>query len=208
MSQVPPIPGNASQSEIISGTNNIVNEVNNRDSVMVFKDDAGTRRVLIGKGSDGFYGMKVSKVGSDVYSSADSELLFSSNFNNESVIPMHYWFGSYKLSASYTNLNGSYMVVDFDDWNGYDWYFESVIFTDAGTGYVQLYNVTDGAAVSGTEFTTTAVGEANAEYYRSSALTKPTGVKAFRVQVKIVGGNGTTQYINAIKSNMVFRTGS
>lgn len=206
MSQVPQIPGNASQSDIINTANTAIGELNNRDSVLIFKDDVGTRRVLLGKGND-FYGIKVSKTGSDVYSATDDELLFSSSFNNESLVPLHSWFGSYKLSASYTSLNGSYMSINFDDWNGYDWYFESVIFTDAGTGYVQLYNITDSAAVAGTEFSTTAVGEANAEYYRSGILTKPTGTKVFKVQVKIVGGNGTTQYVNAMKSNMVFRTG-
>lgn len=186
--------------------NELNRQVQAMQDVQVFKDDTGTRRVLLGKGADGFYGIRVSKVNEDVYDGTDENMLFSSSFNTESHILMHYWFGSYKTSASYTNLNGSYTVINFDDWDGRDWYFESTIFTDSGTGYVQLYNVTDGAAVAGTEFTTTAVGEANAEYYRSAALTKPTGIKAFRVQVKKVGGGADS--VNAMKSGMVFRTGA
>jgi hypothetical protein len=201
------IPATNDLNSIVTQINTNLLDLKNNEVTTVIKDDTGTRRVLLGKGADGFYGIKVSKVGNDVYSAADDDLIFSSSFNNESIVPIHYWFGSYKLSSSYTSLNGSYISINFDDWKGYDWYFESTIFTDAGTGYVQLYNVTDGAAVSGSEFTTTAIGEANAEYYRSAALTKPTGTKVFKVQVKIVGGNGTTQYINAMKSNMVFRTG-
>jgi len=187
---VTPVNSSSSQAAVANTINSIAQELEAMKNVQIFKDDATTRRVLLGKGANGFYGIKVSKENSDVFSAADDDLLFSSSFN------------------SYTSLNGSYMSIIFDDWNGFDWYFESVIFTDAGTGYVRLYNVTDGAEVTGTEFSTTAVGEANAEYYRSSVLTKPTGTKVFRVQVKIVGGNGTTQYINSMKSNMVFRTGA
>lgn len=205
---VTPVNSSSSQAAVANTINSIAQELEAMKNVQIFKDDTTTRRVLLGKGADGFYGIKVSKENSDVFSAADDDLLFSSSFNNESIVPLHSWFGSYKLLSSYTSLNGSYMSINFDDWNGFDWYFESVIFTDAGTGYVRLYNVTDGAEVTGTEFSTTAVGEANAEYYRSSVLTKPTGTKVFRVQVKIVGGNGTTQYINAMKSNMVFRTGA
>jgi hypothetical protein len=200
------IGGGSSLEGIVNDINQNIFELKNREVTQIFKDDTGARRVLLGKGADGFYGIKVSKANKDVYDVSDDDLLFSSSFDNESHILMHYWFGSYKTSASYTNLNGSYTVINFDDWKGRDWYFESTIFTDSGTGYVQLYNVTDGAAVAGTEFTTTAVGEANAEYYRSAALTKPTGTKVFRVQVKKVGGGADS--VNAMKSSMVFRTGA
>ncbi len=182
--------------------------ISNEGLVRLYKDNAGDNRVLIGLQGNDFSGIKVSKVGTDVTTASDDDLVFSSDFNNEASISMNEWFGSYKLSSSYTSLNGSYTVINFDDWEGYDWYFESTYFTDAGTGYVQLFNVTDNVAVTGTEFSTTSVGEANAVYTRSSALTKPTGTKAFRVQVKIVGGNGTTENVNSMKSRMVFRTGS
>lgn len=56
-------------------------ELKNNETTTVFKDDAGTRRVLLGKGADGFYGVKVSQEGIDVYSAADNELVFNSSQN-------------------------------------------------------------------------------------------------------------------------------
>lgn len=47
----------------------------------IFKDDTGTRRVLLGKGKDGFYGLKVSQPGVDVYDAGDDELVFNSQQN-------------------------------------------------------------------------------------------------------------------------------
>lgn len=182
--------------------------ISNEGLVRLYKDNAGDNRVLIGLQGNDFSGIKVSKVGTDVTTASDEDLVFSSDFNNEASISMNEWFGSYKLSSSYTSLNGSYTVINFDDWEGYDWYFESTYFTDAGTGYVRLFNVTDNVAVTGTEFSTTNVGEANAVYTRSSVLTKPTGTKVFKVQVKIVGGDGVSENVNSMKSRMVFRTGS
>lgn len=128
-----------------------------------------------------------------------------SQFRSESYVPMVEWFGSYKLNSTYTTLNSSITTIDFDDWKGYSWYWENFIFTDIGTGYVRLFNVTDNEAVPGSETTTTAIGEANAEYSRTDILTKYDGVKEFVVQVKIIGGNGTSEYVNCMKSRMVFR---
>lgn len=54
-------------------------EVYARETTEVYKDDTGTRRVLIGKGADGFYGLKVSKPGFDVYDTADVNLGFNSD---------------------------------------------------------------------------------------------------------------------------------
>lgn len=129
----------------------------------------------------------------------------ATTLKRESNILMNYWFGSYKLTSGWATLPGSITTIDFDEWQPHAWYWETTIFTDAGTGYVRLYNVTDGEAVSGTEFSTTSTGEDNAEYYRSSQLTKPRGTKTFRVQVRIDGGNGTSQYVNCMKSSMIFK---
>lgn len=129
----------------------------------------------------------------------------ASTFKNESQILMNYWFGSYKLSSTYTSLPGSIVEINFDDWENHNWYWEATFFTDAGTGSVRLYNVTDGVEVSNTEFSTTQTGEANAVTERTGILTKYRGTKTFKVQVKIDGGNGTTQYVNCISSRQVFK---
>lgn len=66
----------------------VVNQVNQniaqlkvQDTTNIFKDDAGTRRVLLGKGKDGFYGLKVSQEGTDVYDGANADMVFNSDNN-------------------------------------------------------------------------------------------------------------------------------
>lgn len=71
-----------------SNTSAIVNQVNQniaqlkvQDVTNIFKDDTGTRRVLLGKGKDDFYGLKVSQAGTDVYDGADEDMVFNSDNN-------------------------------------------------------------------------------------------------------------------------------
>jgi hypothetical protein len=85
MTQVPQIPGDVSQTDLINASNNAVRELNARDVTQVFKDDTGTRRVLIGKG-EGFHGIKVSQTGSDVFTAEDNELVMSSDFNTFKIV--------------------------------------------------------------------------------------------------------------------------
>jgi hypothetical protein len=56
-------------------------EQDGKNVVQVFKDDTGTRRVLLGRGKNGFYGLKVSQPGVDVYDAEDSQLVFNSQQN-------------------------------------------------------------------------------------------------------------------------------
>jgi hypothetical protein len=56
-------------------------ELKNNETTQIFKDDSGTRRVLLGKGADGFYGVKVSQEGVDVVSADLADLVFNSNNN-------------------------------------------------------------------------------------------------------------------------------
>jgi hypothetical protein len=132
------------------------------------------------------------------------EIKSKQSVGGEIGLSMNEWFGSFKTSSSYVSLNGSLIVIDFDDWKNYSWYWENIIFTDGGTGWTRLYNITDDVAVPDTEFSTTAVGEANAEYNRTGVLTKYTGIKEFKTQVKITGGGGG-QNVNSIKSRMIFK---
>lgn len=56
-------------------------EIKGREVTEFFKDDTGTRRVMLGKGKDGFYGLKVSQEGSDVYDATNDQLVFNSDNN-------------------------------------------------------------------------------------------------------------------------------
>jgi len=94
----------------------VVNQVNqniaqqNTDSITkIFKDDAGTRRVLLGKGADGFYGLKVSPEGTDVYSATDDELIFNSSQDVFKIVQT----GSFNFSdtASGNNYTNTYTVA-------------------------------------------------------------------------------------------------
>lgn len=129
----------------------------------------------------------------------------ASTFKNESQILMNYWFGSYKLTSTYTDIPGSVVEINFNDWEIHNWYWEATLFTDIGTGSARLYNVTDSVAVPSAEFSTTVVGENNAVTERTGILAKYKGTKTFKVQVKIVGGNGTNEYVNCVKSSQVFK---
>lgn len=84
--QVPQIPGDVNQQDLLNATNNVVRELNARDVTEVFKDDTGTRRVLLGKGADGFYGVKVSKAGFDVYDTGNENLVMNSDQNMPKIV--------------------------------------------------------------------------------------------------------------------------
>jgi len=61
-------------------------QISNEGITKIFKDDSGTQRVLLGKGSDGFQGIKVSQEGYDVDTAAEDELVMSSDFNSFKII--------------------------------------------------------------------------------------------------------------------------
>lgn len=75
---VSPTNSNASN---LNQINDLARTVASSERTQIFKDDAGTRRVLLGKGLNDFYGLKVSPVGTDVYDAADADLIFNSNQN-------------------------------------------------------------------------------------------------------------------------------
>lgn len=65
----------------LSQATDMFRELFDRQTTEIFKDDTGERRVLLGKGANGFYGLRVSKPGEDVYTAADNELIFNSDQN-------------------------------------------------------------------------------------------------------------------------------
>lgn len=73
--------GGSDLATVVSDVNQNILELKGRELTEFFKDDSGTRRVLLGKGADGFYGLKVSPEGTDVYTATDAELIFNSDQN-------------------------------------------------------------------------------------------------------------------------------
>lgn len=86
MSQVPLLSGNANNQDVINAINSIARELNGREVTEIIKDDTGVRRILSGKGKDGFYGLKVSKPTFDVYEASDDELILNSDQNNFKIV--------------------------------------------------------------------------------------------------------------------------
>lgn len=77
---MPPIsPG--SMDSVVNQMNQNIAQQNTSQLVDIFKDETGTRRVLSGKGKNGFYGFKVSQPGIDVYEALDNQLIFNSDLN-------------------------------------------------------------------------------------------------------------------------------
>lgn len=74
-----PILSSNSQATNNNQINNMIRELNSRERIQIFKDDSGTRRVQIGKGANGFYGLKTSPEGVDVYTASDADLTFNSD---------------------------------------------------------------------------------------------------------------------------------
>lgn len=103
-------------------------------------------------------------------------------------------------NTSYSDVDGSEILINFDDFAGYKMYLELQGNVDGGTGSFQLYNVTDSAAISSSEVTTsgTTVGR-----IRSSEITKPIGQKTLKLQSKITGG-GMGDKVYQSKTRIVF----
>lgn len=73
--------GGSDLSTIVNDMNQNILEMKGREVTEIFKDDTGTRRVLLGKGPNGFYGLLVSKPGIDVFEATADQLAFTSGQN-------------------------------------------------------------------------------------------------------------------------------
>lgn len=78
--------GGSDLNTIVSDVNQNILELKNKEVTEVFKDGTGTPRVLLGEGANGFYGLKVSKPGFDVYSAANANLVFNSSQNAFKIV--------------------------------------------------------------------------------------------------------------------------
>lgn len=74
-----PINSDSSSAAVSNTVNGLNREIQGMQTTQVFKDDTGTRRVLLGNGPDSFSGIRVSKPGIDVYTATNPELLLNSD---------------------------------------------------------------------------------------------------------------------------------
>jgi hypothetical protein len=91
---VPQVPGDVNQDDLINSVNNVVRELNNKEQVQVFKDEAGTRRVILDKD-----GLRTSPAGVDVYTATNDQLTFNSNNNVFKIV------ATYDLTIPSCSLN-------------------------------------------------------------------------------------------------------
>lgn len=104
MSGILPLNTSNNDSTNYNQVNRLITEFQNEQVTKIFKDDTGTRRVLMGKGKDGFYGFKVSEDGVDVYEAANDELIFNSSQNVFKIVATGtIEVSAYTLAAGETN---------------------------------------------------------------------------------------------------------
>lgn len=71
---------------LIAQMNNNISQLQQAQQTQIFKDNTGKARVLLGKASDGTYGLKVSQSGTDVTTATNSQLVFNSAQNTFKII--------------------------------------------------------------------------------------------------------------------------
>jgi len=103
-------------------------------------------------------------------------------------------------SNSYVDVEGSIRQINFDKYKRFKWRFEMVGYVDGGTGFWQLYNVTDGAVIAGSEISTSSTASA---LVITGELPKPSGTKTIKVQHKQTGGS-SSDFVNSVMSNHLF----
>lgn len=119
-----PVISSNSYGQNLNEINGIMRTIQNEQRVKIFKDDVGMRRVLLGKGKDGFYGMKVSPDGTDVTTAADDELIFNSNQNVFKVLRTgvvtatkpadeHVWFTDVELDLDNNPALLAFIELDY-----------------------------------------------------------------------------------------------
>ena len=160
---------------------------------MVVKDASNKNRILV----DGVNGrIKVARSGYDALTDADVNMAFHSDYSM--VREVHLQTNPeqrFTDSSSYVAYDDGRIQINFDDWVDHNMYFECIMKTGAGTGYMRLWNVDDSSQL--VEISTTST---TATQVRSGSITKPTGTKMFREEQKIVGGGGafTDVYIGRV----------
>ncbi len=166
---------------------------------ILVEDTTGTARILI----DGTGTIKVSQSGTDVTTATNAQLTFLSTYRQLRESTIHTSGGNtFTNVAPHVAINDFLTKVDFGDWSDMDWFFEASFKAGTGTASVQLYSITDAAVVNNSTVTTTSTSYVSV---RSSALSKPTGVKTFVVRFGHTPSGGAGDYINLTIARHIFR---
>lgn len=187
------------------------------NGTLIVKDSTSNTRITINNNglyaSDGTYNLiylstdgvlKVARAGYDADTAAGVNLAFDSAKSTIREVQMQTNSEQrFTDQSTYQAYNDCQIQVDFSDWVDHSMFFECVMKTGAGTGYMKLYNLTDTADLSGSEISTTSTSTVSV---RSSAITKLTGVKDFREEQKITGGGAafTDVYIGRVIMRFVY----
>jgi hypothetical protein len=128
----------------------------------------------------------------DAYFNSISGTGILQNLWHASLIPQ--WQNSWTVAGAYEDVAGSLFYIDFSNFSGWNFKFEMMGKTDAGTGYYHIYDITNTAVITGSEITTTSTTE---ERIVSGNLTVPSGAAELKIQHKIVGGDEATEFVNS-----------
>ncbi len=172
---------NASSVEIISMT---------KDG-LILKDSSGNTIVTLDAD-----GIAVAATG-DITVGGDSLNTNAEVFSHLSI--EHYW----TPSNTYIDRVGCNFALNGDNFTNQNVYFECVMANEQAsrTAYTQIYNITDTATLASSEITSTADPLTSLERVRSSALTIPSGLKEYKIQIKMnqAGGEGDNAHYYAAR---------
>ena len=196
------------QAKVLQFGNIVLDAENDRITVGVNNEiviDGANKRILWFDGTDnrividGDGNLKISIAGENVLTEAEDDLAFVYNpatsqlkirgeiintsaeiFSHLSI--EHYWTGS----GAYIDRTGCRFAIDGDNFANQNVYFECVMANEqaARTAYARIYNITGGATLASSEITTTANPLTSLTRIRSGALTFPSGLKEYKLQIK------------------------
>jgi hypothetical protein len=180
-----PTNSDSSGAQVTNQINSVARDVQALQTTQIFKDDTGTRRVLLGKGADDFYGLKVSQSGVDVYAAGDADLVFNSNQN------------VFKIVASGTAIMPAAAITASPFWSQtsqvsvtHSLGYAPVIlaFYDSGTTYEPF--------VTGTQLAVTGISGSNITIssLRQTTVTSTTTSANFQITYIDTGGNSYNSF--------------
>lgn len=157
--------------------------------------------LLLLKDADGTIIVTMDKDGIAVVGTGDITVGGDSINTNAEVFSQlsieHFW----TASSSYTDRTGCRFALNGDNFDNQNVYFECVMANEQAsrTAYTQIYNITDSAVLASSEITTTVNPLSALTRVRSSALTIPSGLKEYKLQIKMnqAGGAGDNAHFYA-----------
>ena len=155
---VTPTNSDSSAAQVTNQINSVARDVQAMQTVQLFKDETGVRRVLLGRQADGSYGLKVSQPTFDVYEATNDDLIFNSSQNVFKIVQSGTATMGDIVGNSTTSVNVSHGLgfapIPLVFWDGGSSYMQLPFFSAVTTSGVDL--ALDGwffASVSSTDLT-------------------------------------------------------